>query len=125
MRYAQRTYDLFFYLNAEEHRKDPSWRAHYTFVALPVVRTAIDCLYNITAILENPCSKSAEFRRSGYRLALEALEEDERRNCNSPDPSWVEWLRQRRENLELGIRRDGFKLDELRLKLDGRLSEGI
>jgi hypothetical protein len=113
LRQAQRTYDLFFYLNAEETRKEPGWRAYYTFVALPLVRSMIDCLYNITSMLEDPRQKPAEFRRSGYRMALEALEEDEQKYDRNPDPSWTEWFRKRREYLELGMRRDGFRLDEV------------
>jgi hypothetical protein len=113
VRQAQRTYDLFFYLNADEHRKEPSWRAYYTFVALPLIRSMIDCLYNITVMLDGPRSKPGEFRRSGYKMALLALEEDERKYANNPDPSWIEWFRKRRQTLELGIRRDGFNLAEV------------
>jgi hypothetical protein len=113
VRQAQRAYDLFFYLNAEEHRKEPFWRPYYTFSALPVIRAMIDCLYNITAMLDDPRNKPAEFRKSGYRMAIEALDEDERKYSNNPDPRWAEWFRQRREALDLGIRRDGFKLDEV------------
>jgi hypothetical protein len=113
LRQAQRTYDLFFYLNADEHRKGPSWRAYYTFVALPLVRSMIDCLYNVTAMLEDPRSKPAEFRKSGYKMALLALEEDERKYGKNPDPSWAEWFQKRRQNLEFGMRRDGFKLGDV------------
>jgi hypothetical protein len=113
VRQAQRAYDLFFYLNAEEHRKEPSWRAYYTFAVLPVVRSMIDSLYNITVMLDDPRNKPAEFRKSGYRMAIEALEEDELKYSKNPDPRWAEWFRQRRDSLELGIRRDGFKLDEV------------
>lgn len=113
VRQAQRTYDLFFYLNAEEHRKEPFWHAYYTFVALPLIRSMIDCLYNITLMLDDPGNKPAEFRKSGYRMALEALEEDEQKYANSADPRWAEWFQNRRDSLELGIRRDGFKLDEV------------
>ena len=113
VRLAQRAYDLFFYLNAEESRRQPFWRAYYTFVALPVVRSMIDYLYNITLMLEDPRNKPAEFRRSGYRMALEALAEDERKYAKNPDPRWAEWFGKRRDSLELGIRRDGFKLDEV------------
>jgi hypothetical protein len=113
VRQAQRTYDLFFYLNAEEHRKEPSWRAYYTFAALPLVRSMIDYLYNITAMLEDPGNKPAEFRMSGYKMALDALGEDEQKYAKNPDPTWAEWFKKRRDSLELGIRRDGFKLDEV------------
>src|SRR5579864_3901064 len=113
LRQAQRTYDLFFYLNAEEHRKEPFWFAYYTFAALPAIRSMIDCLYNITVMLDDPSDKPAEFRKSGYKMALEAIEEDERKYANNPDPRWSEWFRQRRDALDLGMRRDGFKLDEV------------
>ena len=113
VRLAQRAYDLFFYLNAEEHRKNPSWRAYYTFVVLPVIRSMIDYLYNITVMLEEPRIKPAEFRRSGYRMAFEALDEDEQKYANNPDPRWAEWFKKRRGHLELGLRRDGFKFDEV------------
>jgi hypothetical protein len=113
VRQAQRTYDLFFYLNADEHRKEPSWRSHYTFVALPLVRSMIDCLYNITSMLQDPRSKPSEFRRSGYRMALQALEEDELKYAKHPDPSWAEWFRKRRQTIEFGIRRDGFSSEDV------------
>lgn len=113
VRQSQRAYDLFFYLNAEEHRKEPFWRPCYTFAALPVVRSMIDCLYNITAMLEDPKNKPAEFRRSGYRMAIEALEEDERKYSSNQDPRWAEWFQKRRDALDLGMRRDGFRLEEV------------
>jgi hypothetical protein len=114
LRQAQRTYDLFFYLNADETReKDCNWRLHYSIVALPLVRCMIDCLYNITALLEDPKSKGAEFRRSGYKMALSALEEDQQKYGNHPNPSWQEWLQKRRENLDFCIRRDGFTVAEV------------
>jgi hypothetical protein len=51
IRQAMYTYDLLFYLNADERREtDPYWRNAYTIVALPLVRNMIDCLYNVTAI---------------------------------------------------------------------------
>src|SRR5450759_532958 len=92
VRQAQRAYDLFFYLNAEEHRKEPSWRAYYTFAVLPVVRSMIASLYNITVMLDDPRNKPAEFRKSGYRMAIEALEEDELKYSKNPDPRWAEWF---------------------------------
>ncbi|MGC2450323.1 MAG: hypothetical protein WA477_21920 [Candidatus Sulfotelmatobacter sp.] len=79
----------------------------------PRVRSMIDCLYNITAMLEDPRNKPAEFRRSGYKMAIEALEEDERKYSSNPDPRWAEWFQKRRDALDLGMRRDGFRLDEV------------
>jgi hypothetical protein len=112
IRQAQRSYDLFFYLNAEEHRAQPSWSAYYTIAALPAIRSMIDCLYNITAMLEDLQIKPVEFRSSGYRLALEALEEDERKYKNHPDHRWADWLAKRRESLHSLMRRDGLNVSE-------------
>jgi len=113
VRQAQRTSALFFYLNADEHREGPHWDAIYTIVALPLIRSMIDCLYNITAMLEDPRSKPAEFRKSGYRMALEALEEDKLKYGTHPDPRWADWLAKRAESLDFTMRVDGFKLDEV------------
>jgi hypothetical protein len=44
------TYNLFFYLNADERvENDPHYRRAYSYVMLPLIRNMIDCLYNITA----------------------------------------------------------------------------
>ena len=58
IRQAQKTCGLFFYLNADEHREGPHWRAIYTIVALPLIRSMIDCRYNITSMLEDPARKA-------------------------------------------------------------------
>ncbi len=113
VRQAQRTCDLFAYLNADEHREGPHWRAIYTIVALPLIRSMIDCLYNITAMLEDPRNKPTEFRRSGYRMAIEALKEDKLKYGNNPDQRWADWLAKREDTLDFTIRRDGFSLAEV------------
>jgi hypothetical protein len=113
VRQAQRTCGLFFYLNADEHRENPHWRAVYTIVALPLIRSMIDCLYNITAMLADPRNKPAEFRRSGYKMALEALEEDKLKYGNSSDATWAAWLAKWADTLDLARRRDGFSLPEV------------
>ena len=113
IRQAQKTCGLFFYLNADEHREGPHWRAIYTIVALPLIRSMIDCLYNITSMLEDPDVKPAEFRRSGYRMALAALEEDQLKYGANPDMRWAGWLKRRRDALDLAMRSDGFTVDEV------------
>jgi hypothetical protein len=113
VRQAQRTCDLFFYLNADEHRKGPYWRAIYTIVALPLIRSMIDCLYNITAMLDDPQNRPAEFRKSGYRMALEALEEDRLKYGSNPDTSWSDWLDKRARDLDFTMRSDGFTPSEV------------
>ena len=65
------TYNSFFYLNADERvENDPHYRKQYSVVMLPLIRNMIDCLYNITAILENPAAKGGEFRRSFASLRM-------------------------------------------------------
>src|SRR5690349_14418118 len=74
IRQAIYTYDLLFYLNANERREtDPYWRNAYTIVTLPLIRNMIDCLYNSTAILQNPAVNGPWFRKSGFRKVLAAL----------------------------------------------------
>jgi hypothetical protein len=65
IRQAMHTYDLLFYINADERREtDCYWRPEYTMVSLPLIRNMIDCLYNITAILQNPGVNGSWFRRT-------------------------------------------------------------
>jgi len=114
LRQASHTYDLFFFLNADERRhKDVQWRVAYSVVSLPLIRCMIDCLYNITAILENPALKAYQFRESGYRKGLEALDADERRYGG--DPKWDSFIARRRELLGIGIQQDGLRLDQVRV----------
>jgi hypothetical protein len=55
LRQALFTYSLLFYLSADKRRKnDPFRRNEYSMIASQTVRSMIDCLYNITFILENP-----------------------------------------------------------------------
>jgi hypothetical protein len=107
IRQALNTYDLFFFINADDRRKkDCDWRVAYSAVILPLIRCMIDCLYNITVILENPGTMAFEFRASGYRLALLALESDEKRYGG--DPRWDAHIASRREFIKMGMRVDGF-----------------
>src|SRR5260370_1131729 len=78
LRQSQQTYNVFFFMNADETRRDVDWKPAYSAVILPLARTMIDGLYNITAILENPATNGYLFRESGFRLALESLDSDER-----------------------------------------------
>jgi hypothetical protein len=96
-------YDLFFFMNAEERRKkDPGWRIQYSAAILPLVRSMIDCLYNITAILQNPGVKGFEFRASGYMMLLRALAVEEARYKGQPN--WDKHLEDRRARLNFLMR---------------------
>src|SRR5271169_6559006 len=46
-------------------------------------------------------------------MALEALHEDATKYASNADPSWAQWLRKRRDFIDLGIRRDGFTLADV------------
>jgi hypothetical protein len=76
LRYSVTVYRLLFYLNADERRQnDPYWREPYGVTAMQIVRSLIDCLYNITGILENPAENGPAYRKSGLRKILEELDE--------------------------------------------------
>jgi hypothetical protein len=113
LRQATHTYDLFFYLNADERRqKDVDWRLAYSAVILPLIRCMIDCLYNITVILQNPGQKGYQFRESGYKKTLEALDADEQRYGG--DPKWDAYIAKQRIFLDSVIRGDGLTVNEVR-----------
>jgi hypothetical protein len=102
------TYNLFFYLNADERvQNDPHYRNQYSVVMLPLIRNMIDCFYNITAILQNPAVKGAEFRRSGYKAKLTALGEDAARYGGRPE--WDEWIARSRAVLKQDMQNNEFK----------------
>lgn len=106
------TYNLLFYLNADERRNtDCYWRNAYSIVVLPLIRNMIDCLYNITAILQAPRANGEWFRKSGYKKILVALQEHE--EWYGGRPEWDTWIKKSREGLELLIRADGMKLEDV------------
>jgi len=106
------TYNLFFYLNADERvENDPYYRKQYSIVMLPLIRNMIDSLYNITAILENPTVKGAEFRKSGYKAKLTALDEDTAKYGGQS--AWDTWIANSRAVLQEDMHRNGFTLTEV------------
>jgi hypothetical protein len=112
LRQALRTYDLYFYLNADERRKkDVDWRVGYSAAILPLIRCMIDCLYNITSILSNPGPRGYQFRESGFKLALAALDADEKRYGG--DPKWDKYIAGRRSFLDVAMRACGIELTEV------------
>lgn len=113
LRYSRSVYNLMFYLNADERRRDDSsWSIQYGVSAIPLIRSLIDCLYNVTAILQNPAERGAAYRRSGLRRVLNDLEDD--RQAYAGQPEWEEWIEKRKAAVELLIRMSGFTMDGVR-----------
>jgi hypothetical protein len=112
IRQSMYTYNTLFYLNADERRKtDPFWRTAYSVVTLPLIRNMIDCLYNITAILQDPGVNGPWFRRSGYKKALASFDEEEARYGGRPE--WDEWIRSGRDGLDFQIRAVGLAMPDV------------
>jgi hypothetical protein len=111
VRHAQAAIRFFSWVNADEHRSEYTWREEYTVMALSSVRTIIDCLYNILAILENPAEAAVTYRLSGFDIKLKSLKDEEERYGN--DPEWSDHLNKRRELIRLGIRQSGFDPDNM------------
>src|ERR1700675_1010386 len=62
------TYNLMFYLHADERlASDADWKPVYTVVTMPLVRNMIDCLFNITLILQDPSANGLRFRMAGFK----------------------------------------------------------
>jgi hypothetical protein len=112
LRYAASVYNLLNYLNADQRRKeDCDWFVRYGVTAMSLVRSLIDCLYNVVAILEDPAARAVQYRKSGFKKALGDLAEDERRYCGQDGVE--EYVRQRHESLDTFIRASGFTRDEI------------
>jgi hypothetical protein len=111
-RQAQHTYDLIFYLNADERRQtDCYWRPAYSVVTLPLIRNMIDGLYNITAILQDPRHNGSRFRRYGYQKFLQGLDEDKARYSGRPE--WDEWVAKGQAEVDFEIRKMGFTVADV------------
>jgi len=108
IRQTMYTYDLLFYLNADERREsDCYWKNEYGVVVLPLVRNMIDSLYNITTILQDPPVNGVWFRLSGFKKTLQAFDEDEVRYGGQSE--WDDWIAKGRDGLDLQIRANGIK----------------
>jgi hypothetical protein len=106
LRQSDHIYDLFCFLNADE--KHVGWRPAYSVAVLPLIRSVIDCLFNITVILENPGVRAPEFRLSGFKQALHALDADQRRYGG--DPQWDAFIADSRSMLDFLIRTSGLTI---------------
>jgi hypothetical protein len=113
LRQALAIYDLFFFINADKRRKeDTDWKVAYSAAILPLIRCMIDCLYNITAILNNPGPRGYQFRESGYKKILESLEADEKRYGG--DLKWDTYIAKRRAETAHAIGIDNLTMDEVK-----------
>jgi hypothetical protein len=112
LRYALSIYRLLFYLNADVRRqKDTDWHVEYGVSAMPLIRSLIDCLYNITLFLDNP-AKAAEYRKCGLKKVLGGL--DAERNAHPGDPAWEAWRAERLPFIESFIVGCGFTVADVR-----------
>jgi hypothetical protein len=112
IRQAQHTYDLLFYLNADERRDaDCYWRPAYTIVALPLIRNMIDGLYNITAILQDPGHNGLRFRKYGYKKFLMGLDDDQARYGGKTE--WDEWIAKGRAWADFDARNNGLSMADV------------
>jgi len=112
IRQALATYHLLFYLNADERREqDCHWNNKYGVVTAPLVRSMIDCLYNITAILEDP-ERGVAYRKSGLKKRLADIEEDEHNYGGRPE--WDAYNASQKWALRNLIAGSHFTEDEVR-----------
>jgi hypothetical protein len=106
------TYHLLFYLNADERREqDCYWNNKYGVVTAPLVRSMIDCLYNITAILEDP-RRGVLYRKSGLKKRLADIEDDEHNYRGKPE--WDVYNANQKWALRNLIAGSHFSEDEVR-----------
>lgn len=112
IRHAMRTYDLLFYINSEERRKDHPYHANsYSVVTLSLIRNMIDDLFNLAFILENPGINGPWFRKRGYRKLLESLDRDEAQYGTKPD--WAAWIKDMRDVASAQIQMLQLNLSEI------------
>ena len=112
IRQSLAAYHLLFYFNAVERREnDCRWNHNYGVVTAPVVRSMIDCLYNITAILQNRAEKGPAYRKSGLKKRLQEIDEDQDNDGGRPE--WDSYNTKQRDAVNLMTRMSGFTQDEV------------
>jgi hypothetical protein len=106
IRQAMYTCDLLFYLHADERREsDCYWKPAYTFVSAPLIRSVIDCLFNVTLILQNSSANGPAYCLSGFKKELRDLDEDEQKYGGRAD--WEPYFREKKKKLALAFRQYG------------------
>jgi hypothetical protein len=96
LRYSVSVHNLQFYLNADVRReKESEWRMHYGVTAISLIRSLIDCLYNVTAILEDPATVGPKYRKCGIKKMLEDLDDDQKRYAGQQ--VWESYVTERRD----------------------------
>jgi hypothetical protein len=112
VRQAIWTYNFMFYLHADDRLEtDANWKNVYTVVALPLVRNMIDCLFNITLMLQDPQANGARFRLSGFKRMQVAIDEDEQYYGGQAE--FDVWIAKRRDALDMSVRSSGFTLSDV------------
>jgi hypothetical protein len=101
LRMSNETLNLLWFINADETQKSGA-RPTYSIAALPLVRTLIDNLYNISYILLDPAGHGRAYRLSGIKKEQSDLNEDERRYSGKPE--WDEWIKNSRALIDVNMR---------------------
>lgn len=112
IRHAMYTCDFLFYVHRDETREnDCYWKPAYTFVSAPLIRSLVDCLYNVTRILQNPSLNGASFCKSGFKHELQDLHEVQRRYQGQPE--WNSYIQEKHRKIDLALRQYEFTIDEV------------
>ena len=107
LRMSNETLNLLWFINAEETLK-VGGRPIFSIASLPLVRTLIDNLYNITYILRDPVNHGRAYRLSGIKKEQRDLKEDEDRYGGKAE--WDEWIRDSKSKIDLNMR--GFQVTQ-------------
>lgn len=107
LRYSVSVHNLQFYLNADVRReKESEWRMHYGVTAISLIRSLIDCLYNVTAILEDPATIGPKYRKCGIKKMLDDLDDDQKRYAGQQ--VWESYVPERRDKVLMLMRMSGY-----------------
>jgi hypothetical protein len=113
LRYSLNVYRLLFYLNADTRRtEDLDWHVPYGVTAMSLVRSLIDCLYNVTSILQDPPERGPAYRKSGIQRILKDLDEDEKRYGGQAN--WDSYIAERRDLTDRLMRMSGFTANQIK-----------
>lgn len=86
LRQSREIVSLLCWIYTDESRQDGFDRTKgYALQALQLICALVDRLYNLLALLDDPCGNAVLFRKDGYWRMKIGLDEDEKLYSNEPD----------------------------------------
>jgi len=96
---AHNTYRTIVHLAADDPLRE-NRRPEYVLSTAPLIRTLVDGLFTVVALLDDPATRVDQFFKGGWNEIRQQYERF--RDAYAADPDWVAWLEDFAEYIEAG-----------------------